>query len=270
MSDFAGRVAIMTGAATGIGESIVRTSYENAALLVVVGHDGAGLEALLRDLDPDGARSKALAADVRDSEAMLEDVSLAIDGFGDLDMAVNNVGITGPHDTRIEEMSLEDWNEVISIDLTGMLLSLKAELPAKVRRGGGSILNLSSANGIVGVAGIAAYTTAKHGVVGLTKAAALEYADKNIRVNCIGPGHVAMPRMMEMPREALEFMAQSHPLGRLATREEVRTWRPSCCRTTPPSARAPSIRSTAVTRRDRQLPVCQALDTPGTSETPLC
>lgn len=221
MYEFAGKVAIVTGAATGIGESIARTLHENGASLVVVGHDGAGLKALLHDLDPDGVRCKALAADVRDPDAMQNGVSLAVDTFGGLDMAVNNVGITGPHDTRIEEMSLEDWNEVISTDLTGMFLSLKAELPAMVRRGGGSILNLSSANGIVGVAGIAAYTTAKHGVVGLTRAAALEYADKNIRVNCIGPGYVATPRMMEMPREALEFMAQSHPMGRLATREEV-------------------------------------------------
>lgn len=221
MYDFAGKVAIVTGAATGIGESIARTLFQNGASLVVVGHDEQGLNGLLRELDPAGARSEALAADVREPDAMLKAVSIAIDSFGGLDLAVNNVGITGPHDTKIEDMSLADWNDVISTDLTGMFLSLKAELPAMVRRGGGSILNLSSANGIVGVPGIAAYTTAKHGVVGLTRAAALEYADKNIRVNCIGPGYVATPRMKEMPAEALDFMAQSHPMGRLATTEEV-------------------------------------------------
>lgn len=221
MYGFAGKVAIVTGAATGIGESIARALFENGASLVVVGHDEHGLTKLLSGIDPDGARSRALAADVRDPDAMLEGVSIAVESFGGLDMAVNNVGITGPHDTKIEEMSLADWNDVIGTDLTGMFLSLKAELPAMVRRGGGSILNLSSANGIVGVAGIAAYTTAKHGVVGLTRAAALEYADKNIRVNCIGPGYVATPRMNEMPGAALGLMAQSHPMGRLATREEV-------------------------------------------------
>lgn len=221
MYDFAGKVAIVTGAATGIGESIARTLFQNGASLVVVGHDEQGLNGLLRELDPAGARSEALAADVREPDAMLKAVSIAIDSFGGLDLAVNNVGITGPHDTKIEDMSLADWNDVISTDLTGMFLSLKAELPAMVRRGGGSILNLSSANGIVGVPGIAAYTTAKHGVVGLTRAAALEYADKNIRVNCIGPGYVATPRMKKMPAEALDFMAQSHPMGRLATTEEV-------------------------------------------------
>lgn len=221
MYDFAGKVAIVTGAATGIGESIARTLFQNGASLVVVGHDEQGLNGLLRELDPAGARSEALAADVREPDAMLKAVSIAIDSFGGLDLAVNNVGITGPHDTKIEDMSLADWNDVISTDLTGMFLSLKAELPAMVRRGGGSILNLSSANGIVGVPGIAAYTTAKHGVVGLTRAAALEYADKNIRVNCIGPGYVATPRMKKMPPEALDFMAQSHPMGRLATTEEV-------------------------------------------------
>jgi NAD(P)-dependent dehydrogenase (short-subunit alcohol dehydrogenase family) len=152
---------------------------------------------------------------------MLRAVAAATDAFGGLDLAVNNAGLTGPHDTLIEHLSLDDWNTVIGTDLTGMFLSLKAELPALVRRGGGAIVNLSSANGVVGVAGISAYTTAKHGVIGLTKTAALEYAGKGVRVNCIGPGYVATPRMQQMPQEALDAMAQSHPLQRLATREEV-------------------------------------------------
>ncbi len=110
---------------------------------------------------------------------------------------------------------------MIATNLTGMYLSLKAELPLIVKSGGGAVLNLSSANGVVGVAGLAAYTTTKHGVIGLTRSAALEYADKKVRVNCIGPGYVATPRMNEMPREALDMLGQMHPLGRLATRDEV-------------------------------------------------
>lgn len=219
--ELTGKVALVTGAATGIGEAIARRLFVGGASIIVTGHDKMGLDALLASLDPECKRSRALELDVRDADAMLRAVSLAEESFGGLDIAVNNAGVTGPHDTPIEKLSLDDWNTVISTDLTGMFLSLKAELPALVKRGGGAIVNLSSANGVVGVAGISAYTTAKHGVIGLTKSAALEYADKGIRVNCIGPGYVATPRMQQMPQQALDAMAQSHPLGRLALPEEV-------------------------------------------------
>lgn len=219
--DFDRQVALVTGAAAGIGEQIARRLHEGGAQVTLVGHDGAALERLCREMDPEGTRTLAVEADVRDEAAMREAVRQAVDKFGALHLAVNNAGLTGPHDTPLEALSLEDWNTVIGTDLTGMFLSLKAELPAIVAAGGGAIVNLSSGNGIVGVAGIAAYTAAKHGVLGLTRAVALEYADKNVRVNAIGPGYVATPRMLEMPQEALDALAQAHPLGRLATREEV-------------------------------------------------
>ncbi|GGC14468.1 SDR family NAD(P)-dependent oxidoreductase [Pseudoduganella buxea] len=215
------RSALVTGAATGIGEQIARRLFAGGAAVTLVGHDGAALERLRGELDPEGGRALAIEADVRDEAAMQDAVRRAVAGFGALHLAVNNAGLTGPHDTLLEDLSLETWNSVIETDLTGMFLSLKAELPAIVAAGGGAIVNLSSANGIVGVAGIGAYTAAKHGVLGLTRAVALEYATKKVRVNAIGPGYVATPRMLEMPREALDGMAAAHPLQRLATREEV-------------------------------------------------
>jgi NAD(P)-dependent dehydrogenase (short-subunit alcohol dehydrogenase family) len=221
MSEFDGKVAIVTGAATGNGESIARRLFAGGAMLVVVGHDKHGLETLLEEIDPGGSRSRAIEADVRDPDGMAEAVSLSKRAFGGLHFAVNNAGITGPGATSVENLSLEDWEAVIGTDLTGMFLSLKAELPLIVKSGGGAIVNLSSANGVVGLAGLAAYTTAKHGVVGLTRSVALEYADKNVRVNCIGPGYVATPRTREMPQAELEAMAHQHPLNRLVTREEV-------------------------------------------------
>jgi NAD(P)-dependent dehydrogenase (short-subunit alcohol dehydrogenase family) len=221
MSDLREKVAVVTGAATGIGESIARRLFAGGARLVVVGHDKSGLDGLLKDIDPGGARSRAVEGDVRDAVCVANAVSVAEEAFGGLHIAVNNAGITGPGDTLIEDLSLDDWEAVIGTNLTGMFLSLKAELPLIVKNGGGAVLNLSSANGVVGVAGLTAYTTAKHGVIGLTRSAALEYANKNVRVNCIGPGYVATPRMNEMPREALDMLGQTHPLGRLATREEV-------------------------------------------------
>lgn len=221
MTEFNDRVALVTGAATGNGESIARRVFAGGARLVLVGHDGAALRQLATALDADGERTRVLEGDVREPQLMVDAVALARRDFGALHLAVNNVGITGPQDTRIEDLSLDDWRSVIDTDLTGTFLSLKAELPAIVASGGGAIVNLSSANGIVGVAGIAAYTCAKHGVVGLTRSAALEYAKQGVRVNCIGPGYVATPRMLQLPQAALDEMAALHPLGRLATREDV-------------------------------------------------
>jgi NAD(P)-dependent dehydrogenase (short-subunit alcohol dehydrogenase family) len=221
VAEFSGKVAIVTGAATGLGESIARRLFAGGARVVVVGHNKPGLEELLHDLDPEAERSRAVEADVRDPEGMAHAVSLAVAAFGGLHMAVNNAGVTGPNDTLIENLSLENWNAVIETNLTGMFLSLKAELPVIVRSGGGAILNLSSANSIVGLTGLAAYTAAKHAVVGLTRSVALEYAHKGVRVNCIGPGYVATPRMREMSEDALDAIARTHPMGRLAERGEV-------------------------------------------------
>jgi len=220
-TEFAGRTALVTGAATGIGEQVARRLHAGGAAVAMTGHDGAALERLRRELDPEGRRVLAIEADVRDEAAMRQAVGRTVAAFGALHLAVNNAGLTGPHDTPLEALSLATWNTVIGTDLTGIFLSLKAELPAIVAAGGGAIVNLSSANGIVGVAGIAAYTAAKHGVLGLTRAAALEYAAKKVRINALGPGYVATPRMLELPGEALGAMAAAHPLQRLATREEV-------------------------------------------------
>lgn len=221
MIDLSEKIAIVTGPATGIGESIARRLFADGARLVLVGHGGQALEDLAKDIDRSGDRIRSVAGDVREPECMASAVSLAEKTFGGLHIAVNNAGVTGPGETPLEGLSLDDWEAVMSTNLTGMFLSLKAELPAIERSGGGAVLNLSSANGVVGVAGLAAYTTTKHGVIGLTRSVALEYAARNVRVNCIGPGYVDTPRMSEMPPEALQMLGSLHPLGRLATREEI-------------------------------------------------
>lgn len=219
--EFKGKAALVTGAATGNGEAIARRLFQGGASVILAGHNKKDLEALARDMDKTGKNCIGFEADVRDLKAMQDAVAVAIKTFGGLHLAVNNAGKTGPAETLIADLAPEDWEDVISTNLTGMYTSLKAELPAILKSKGGAIVNLSSGNGVVGVAGLAAYTTTKHGVIGLTKSVALEYADKNIRVNCIGPGYVATPRIKEMGEEALEAMGQLHPMGRLATREEV-------------------------------------------------
>lgn len=138
-----------------------------------------------------------------------------------LDLAVNNAGITGPAGVPVQDLNAELWNDVIETDLTGVFYCMKYEIPAMLENGSGVIVNMSSANGLVDLAGMSAYTTAKHGIIGLTKASALELAESNIRVCAVAPGYVATPRILDSGKEVTEWMASTHPMKRLATREEV-------------------------------------------------
>lgn len=215
------KVALVTGAATGLGEAIARHAFEAGARLVVAGHDPESLSTLVRDLDPGGERSRALEVDVRDLPGMQRVVAFTVETFGSLHLAVNNVGLPGPSGKTLPEVSLDEWDTVLSTNLTGTFVSMKAEIPAILNSGGGSVVNLSSANGVVGVPRLSAYTAAKHGIIGLTRSAALEFADKNIRINAIGPGYVGTQRMQQSPPEVLEWMAGTHPMNRLASPDEI-------------------------------------------------
>jgi NAD(P)-dependent dehydrogenase (short-subunit alcohol dehydrogenase family) len=221
MTEFQGKVALVTGAGTGLGEAIAEKLHESGAAVVAASRTLEEVMALAKRLDPSGERVLPLELDVRDPDAVAAVVRQTLDRFGALHHAVNNAGITGPHGVFLEELSVADWNDVIATDLSGVFFGLKYELPAIVRSGGGSIVNMSSANGVVGVAGIGAYTAAKHGIVGLTRSAALEYAGKGVRVNAVGPGYVDTPRMKLAPEEVRTAWAASHPMGRMAEREEV-------------------------------------------------
>lgn len=220
MQDLKDKVVIVTGAATGIGEAIAETLHLRGATVVAGGRGLDGVAALASRLDPTGSRVLPLEVDVRDPVAVERMVDETIRVFGALHCAVNNAGITGPP-ALIEDTSVEAWNDVIATDLGGVFFGLKYELPAIARSGGGAVVNMSSANGIVGVAGIGAYTAAKHGILGLTKSAALEYARKGVRVNAVGPGYVDTPRMKATPDDVRAAMAAGHPMGRMAEPAEV-------------------------------------------------
>jgi NAD(P)-dependent dehydrogenase (short-subunit alcohol dehydrogenase family) len=221
MPEFANKVAIVTGAATGLGEAIAIKLYENGARVVLADIDADGAHEVASRLDTSGKRTHVIETDVSDHRAVESMVSETVEHFGGLHLAVNNAGITGPHNVLIENYEIDWWNRIIAIDLGGVFFGLKYEIPAIIRSGGGAIVNMSSANGIVGVAGISPYTAAKHGIIGLTRAAALEYASKGVRITAIGPGYVDTPKMRELPEEARSQMAASHPMGRLARTEEV-------------------------------------------------
>lgn len=217
---FTGKVALVTGAATGLGAAIAVKLFQSGAAVVLAGRDLKGVRAVAKRLDETGERAQAVETDVRDHRAVEKTVKETVKRFGGLHLAVNNAGITGQVE-NVADYEIDAWNDVIATDLSGVFFCLKYEIPAMLESGGGAIVNVSSANGIVGVAGLAPYTAAKHGIIGLTRAAALEYADKNIRINAIGPGYVDTPRMREAPKEMLEQFAESHPMKRLARREEV-------------------------------------------------
>ena len=218
---FTGRVALVTGAGTGNGEAIAERLHKGGASVVLVSRHLEPIQKVCARIDPNAERSLVIESDVRDPKAIEEAVRATIDRFGRLDFAVNNAGVTGTAGVPIQDVDIDVWKEVIDIDVSGVFYCMKYEIPAMLSSGGGAIVNMSSANGLVGLAGMSAYTTAKHAIIGLTKSAALELADSNIRVNAVAPGYVATPRILDSGKEVTDWMASVHPMKRLATREEV-------------------------------------------------
>ena len=219
--EFDGKVAVVTGAGTGNGESIAERLYAGGASVALVSRRIEPLHEVCKRIDPTGRRTFSVQADVRDPDAVRDAMQSAIGRFGKVDIAVNNAGITGPANTPVHELDIELWRDVIETDLTGVFYCMKYEIPAMLESGAGAIVNLSSANGLVGLAGMAAYTAAKHGIIGLTRSAALELAESGIRVCAVAPGYVATPRILDSGTEVTDWMAAAHPMKRLAAREEV-------------------------------------------------
>jgi len=219
--NFTGKVALVTGAGTGIGETIAERLYDGGAAVVLVSRHLESIRSVCSRIDPKGERTLPIEADVCDPIQIERTVKETVERFGQLDMAVNNAGITGPAGIPVQDVDIDIWREVIDTDISGVFYCMKYEIPVMLSGGGGAIVNMSSANGLVGLPGMSAYTTAKHGIIGLTKSAALELAGSNVRVNAVAPGYVATPRVLESGKDVTDWMASVHPIKRLATREEV-------------------------------------------------
>ncbi len=186
---------------------------------VVADEDGHETVSRIRELAPD-ARSLFVHADASKPEDHEALVAAAISSFGKLDVACNNAGIAGEQGA-VAELDVDAWRRVIELDLSGVFYAMRAQLPRMLEAGRGAIVNLSSILGQVGTKRASAYVAAKHGVVGLTRAAALEVAPRGIRVNAVGPGYVDTPLLDALPPGSRERLAALHPIGRIARPEEV-------------------------------------------------
>ena len=219
--DFKNKVALVTGAASGIGAAVAAELARDGAKVVVADRDAAGAASVVTAIQQAGGQAAVFEIDVTDPIAVEAMVAFAEKTYGALHLAVNNAGIGGPS-ALTGEYPLDGWQQVIDINLTSVFHCTRYEIAAMLRAGGGAIVNMASILGSVGFARSAAYVAAKHGVLGLTKAAALEYAPQGIRVTAVGPGFIDTPLLSKNLYEStLQQIAGLHPIGRLGRSEEV-------------------------------------------------
>jgi NAD(P)-dependent dehydrogenase (short-subunit alcohol dehydrogenase family) len=222
--EFNGKVAFVTGAASGIGRAAALAFAREGTSVVAAHASEKDNQETARMIQEKGGRALAVRCDV----THVEDVKTALDKtaerFGRLDFAFNNAGIEPKNPAPTADYDLDEWERIIAIDLRGVFLCMKHEIPLMLQHGGGAIVNTSSRAGVIGIKGSPAYTAAKHGVIGLTRATALDYAAQNIRVNAVCPGYIKTPMMDRFTGGTAEGRAKvisEEPVGRMGTPEEI-------------------------------------------------
>ena len=222
-ADMQNKVALVTGAASGIGEACARQFAAQGCRLVLVDRDAKRLQTLVDELTTAGKTACHVVGDVTDEATSAAAVARSRDTYGQLDYAVNCAGVVGASAT-LDETALEEWQRVIAINLTGVFLGLKHQLRAMLAAGRGSIVNISSGAGLVGIPHLSPYCASKHAVLGLTKTAAMEVAPKGLRVNAVLPGSTRTPMVEEAMSQGPEverMILNSLPGGRMATADEI-------------------------------------------------
>ena len=219
---YAGKVVLVTGGASGIGEACCRRLAAEGARLAILDLDTAAAERLAATLRSTGAEVLVIPCDVADAAAVERSVNATADHYGRIDVAINNAGIAGVL-TPMTDYPLDTWNRVLAVNLSGVFHCLRAEITVMLRQGGGAIVNMASILGTVAFPGAAAYVAAKHGVLGLTRTAALEYGPANIRVNAVCPSFIQTPLTLgPIPAgETWDTLAALHALKRCAQPEEI-------------------------------------------------
>ena len=217
MGELEGRVALVTGGGSGIGAGCARRLAADAATVVIADFDQSAAERVAAEI---GAAASAVPVDVRDPAAVEQLVAGVVSAHGRLDIALNIAGIGGA--TALPaEYPIDSWRDVVDVNLSGVFYSLRAEVEVMLQGGGGSIINMASIYGLVGMPVNVAYTAAKHGVVGITRAAALAYAAQGIRINAVAPAVIETPLLLKSPEELSAQIVATHPIGRIGQIHEV-------------------------------------------------
>ncbi|MBF0597299.1 SDR family NAD(P)-dependent oxidoreductase [Faecalibacter rhinopitheci] len=214
------KVAIVTGAGSGIGKAIAKLYAREGAKVIISDIDRKGGNDALFEIQEIGGEAFFVEADTSTPEGNEALVNKAIEIYGKLDIACNNAGIGGAA-ALTGDYTLEDWKKVIDINFNGVFYGCKYQLKAMENNGGGAIINMASIHGSVAAPYSSAYTSSKHGIVGLTKNIGAEYGPKNIRCNAVGPGYIKTPLLDSLSDEQLNILTSKHPIGRLGEPEEV-------------------------------------------------
>ncbi|MCZ2498889.1 glucose 1-dehydrogenase [Xylophilus sp. Kf1] len=221
--DFTGKVAFITGGGTGIGRATALAFAHAGASVAVAGRTEGSIQETVRLIEQAGGRAIAIRCDVAKEDEVEAAIATVIAGFGQLDFAFNNAGVD--HGAiALAEISTAEWERQMGINLGGIFFSMKHQIAQMLKQGSGAIVNTASGAGVRGFAGQAAYCASKWGVIGLSKAAALDYAPKGIRVNVISPGFIATPMMERFTggtEKGLSSVIENEPVGRPGRPEEI-------------------------------------------------
>lgn len=218
---FAGKVALVTGGSSGIGRATALAFAAEGARVVIAARRGKESEETAALIKQQGGEAIFIQTDISQPQQVEHMVKTTLDTFGRLDFAFNNAGVLGSAFVPIADYEIATWEQVISVNLTGVFLSMKYEIPAMLASGGGAIVNMSSVAGQIGGPIGIAYYASKHGVIGATKAAAIEYSAKGVRVNAVCPAVIKTEMADAFPKEMEEAIIAMHPIGRTGVASEV-------------------------------------------------
>ncbi|SHI30427.1 NAD(P)-dependent dehydrogenase, short-chain alcohol dehydrogenase family [Mesonia phycicola] len=220
MKQLKNKVALVTGAGSGIGKAVAVLYAKEGAKVIINDINEENGQLVVNQIKSQGGEAFFIEADVSKEEDIQNLINKTVEKYGQLDIACNNAGITGEQNLT-GQYSVSSWEKVVAINLNGVFLNCKYQLEQMEKNGGGVIVNMASIHGMAAAPMSSAYTTTKHAVVGLTKNIGVEYAQKNIRCNAVGPGYIETPLLKMADTEMLEMLKAKHPMNRLGKAEEV-------------------------------------------------